>query len=130
MKQILISTFIVTMLAISVGCAQKQPAEDQKIKHISAKQVKQLLTSDADIVLLDVRTEMEYNGPMGRIEGSILIPVQELTARSAELLPYKGKRIIIYCRSGNRSQTAARILMAQGYKVENMLGGMIDWNRL
>ncbi len=130
MKRILISAVVVTMLVVFAGCAQNQPAENHKIKHISAKQVKQLLASGADVVLLDVRTEMEYNGPMGRIEGSILIPVQELSVRSGELLPYKDKQIIIYCRSGNRSREAARILMEQGYSVENMLGGMIVWNKL
>lgn len=130
MKHILASAIVLTAFTVLTACAGEQMEKSTAIKHISAQEVKQLLDKKNDVVLLDVRTEAEYTGALGHIETSILIPLQELTARVDELQPYKEKRIIIYCRSGNRSQVAAKILMKKGYDVVNMLGGMIAWNKL
>ncbi|MBM2846995.1 MAG: Protein containing rhodanese-like domain, partial [Bacteroidetes bacterium] len=41
---------------------------------------------------------------------------------------YKDKTIITYCRTGNRSGKAAALLQAQGFKVFNMSGGIVQWN--
>ena len=113
-----------------MACAEKHTGQANTIKNITAQEVKQLLNEKSDVVLLDVRTKAEYTGALGHIDSSILIPVQELSARNSELLPYKDKRIIVYCRSGNRSQLAVKILMEQGYDAVNMLGGMRAWNKL
>ena len=130
MRQIFVSVMALTVLTVFTVYADKHFGQTQKIINITAQEVQQLLKGQSDIVLLDVRTKAEYTGALGHIEGSILIPLQELSARNAELLPYKDKRIIVYCRSGNRSRLAVKILMGQGYDVVNMLGGMLTWNKL
>ncbi len=130
MRQLFVSTIVITVLTVFTACAEKHTGQNNKIKNISAQEVNQLLEKKSDVVLLDVRTKAEYTGALGHIKGSVLIPLQELAERSSELLPYKDKRIIIYCRSGNRSQVAAKILMEQGFDVVNMLGGMRAWNKL
>jgi sulfur dioxygenase len=86
------------------------------------------LGNDSLYLFLDVRTQQEFDGPSGHVPGSILIPVQELEARVAELAPYKSKTIIAVCRSGNRSGVATRFLLGQGYRAVNMTGGMNRWN--
>lgn len=82
---------------------------------------------DSSTVLLDVRTQSEWDD--GHIDRALFIPVQELERRLGELEPYKDKTIIAYCRSGNRSGVAARILEKQGYTVLNMEGGIIRWQK-
>ena len=68
---------------------------------INVQETHKRAVSDSTVLLLDVRTPSEFAS--GHIENSILIPVQELEQRIAELEPYRGKTIIAYCRSGNRS---------------------------
>lgn len=125
MKQITVITLVVVFSVVIFACAQRQD-----IKHISAEDVKQFIEAGKNIVLLDVRTPAEHTGPLGNLEGSLLIPVQDLAGRYEELSIHKEKQIIIYCRSGNRSQVAARILQEKGYDVVNMVGGMKAWNKL
>ena len=69
--------------------------------------------------LVDVRTELEYSN--GNIEGAINIPVDNLRDRMNEL--DKSKEILVHCQVGLRGYIAARILMANGFKVKNLTGG-------
>lgn len=74
-------------------------------------------------MLIDVRTPEEFAS--GHIEGSINIPVESLSDRLNELprdLP-----LVVYCRTGNRSATAARILVDAGYASVFDLGGIQSW---
>lgn len=128
MKKFTLYTLAAFMLMLQIACA-KQNAKSE-IKHISAKELKEKIDKKENIVLLDVRTTGEYTGPLGNIKGSILIPLQELNQRYTELNDSKDKEIVIYCRSGNRSQVAAKILMEKGFNVVNMVGGMKAWNKL
>jgi len=86
------------------------------------------LINNKKVVFLDVRTELEYNE--GHIDSSILIPVQELESRILELEKYKDKKIIVYCRSGNRSKTGQSILSENGFNAVNMLGGIKAWRKI
>lgn len=67
----------------------------------------------------------EYDS--GHIENSILIPVSELEDIAESKLDDKKKKILIYCRSGNRSSTAAKTLLKLGYKNVFDFGGIKDW---
>ena len=77
-----------------------------------------------DFFLLDVRTPQENAAQA--IEGSYLIPLQELGHRIDELP--KKKEIVVYCRVGNRSAYACSYLSRMGYKVKNLEGGIMTWN--
>ena len=81
--------------------------------------------NDTSVVVLDVRTEQEHEHE--RIAETPLIPVQELNERIDELGKYKDKKIIVYCRSGNRSGAAVRILKEHGFDAVNMAGGIVRW---
>jgi len=76
-------------------------------------------------VLLDVRTAAEYEKQY--IEGAILIPYDEIKKRAGAELPDKNGRLLIYCRSGIRSATAARTLVDLGYAEVYDMGGIISW---
>ncbi|MEE8437509.1 MAG: rhodanese-like domain-containing protein [Candidatus Neomarinimicrobiota bacterium] len=79
-------------------------------------------------IMLDVRTPAEFNGVLGHVPGSFQIPLHELENRLEELELYRKEEIILICRSGNRSQKAAGILINHNFKALNMLGGMRKWN--
>lgn len=75
------------------------------------------------IILLDVRTEEEYNA--GYIPGAVNIPLPDLENRFAEL--DKSKTLIVHCQSGDRSKTASDTLAQHGFIVYNMPGGLNAW---
>lgn len=83
------------------------------------------LYGNDDYIFLDVRTVYEHE--MKAIPKTQVIPVQELEDRVEELKPIKDKKIIVYCRSGNRSRTGTKILLKHGYDATNLLGGMNHW---
>ncbi|MBI3789077.1 MAG: rhodanese-like domain-containing protein [Ignavibacteriales bacterium] len=95
---------------------------------MTVAQVREMIEKDSTVILLDVRTPVEWGSETGHLKSAILIPVQELEARVEELDLYKQKTIIAYCRSGNRSNTATKFLSSKGFKVFNMEGGMAKWN--
>lgn len=86
-----------------------------------------LLRKDTTVVVLDVRTEKEFRSSTGRIERAILIPVESLGSRAEELSGWKGRTILVYCRSGRRSRNAVTLLERQGHTAVNLEGGILEW---
>jgi len=97
---------------------------------ISVEKAFELIRADTTAVVLDVRTEDEYRSETGHLAGAKLIPIQQLEARIHELDVWKQKRIIAYCRTGNRSERAVSILRGKGFSVVNMEGGIMRWRQL
>lgn len=97
----------------SVGC-----------KNIGPEELNDKMRSREDFLLLDVRTPQEHAAQA--IEGSHLIPLQELDFRMNELP--RQKEIVVYCRVGNRSAHACSYLSRMGYNVKNLEGGILSWN--
>jgi sulfur-carrier protein adenylyltransferase/sulfurtransferase len=95
------------------------------INEISASQLKERLNSNDTPILLDVRTKGEHSAFN---IGGLNIPIDEISERLSEIEPYKDLEIVVYCRSGNRSQFAQSILNNLGYKnVKNLTFGLIRW---
>jgi rhodanese-related sulfurtransferase len=103
-------------------------APQDSVAHVTAQQAQALLSKDTTVVILDVRTPEEFNGPSGHLPRAINIPVQELEQRGRELEKYRARAILVYCRSGNRSTRAAKMLRDKNFKVIHMDGGMLQWN--
>jgi rhodanese-related sulfurtransferase len=79
-----------------------------------------------DLVVLDVRNQSEYD--INHLYEATLIPLHELETRIDELAEQMNDEIIVYCGSGERSETASGILAGNGFtKVYNMLGGITAW---
>lgn len=92
---------------------------------IKAEEAKSRLDASSDIILVDVRTQEEFDS--GHIEGALLIPYDEMADLAESLLPDKDAEIFLYCRSGNRSGIAGQELIALGYTNIVDFGGIIDW---
>ncbi len=96
-------------------------------KEIRPLQLKQRLDNGEKFLLLDVRSQPEFERE-GRIADSRLIPLSDLLNRQDELP--KDQTIICICRSGARSRVACGQLVALGHsEVINLQGGMIAWKR-
>ena len=110
-------------LSLSVGgCASEGSASYEQI---SAAEAKALMESESDYVIIDARTQSEYDG--GHIPGAILIPEYEIADRAEKELVDKDQLILVYCRSGRRSKIAAQELVKLGYTNVKEFGGIIDW---
>jgi len=104
-------------------------AELNEVRQLSLDEVHARLKTDPAPLLLDVREPEEYTGELGHIPGSQLIPLKELSQRVSELNAYRDTPIIVVCRAGVRSTTAAAMLTGMGFsQVLNLKGGMLDWN--
>ena len=89
----------------------------------------EVLENISSLCLIDVRTPDEFTGPLGHIESSSLIVLDQLQQQLSKLP--QDKTIIFICRSGNRSGQAALWAQKQGFQnVYNMKGGMLLWNDL
>jgi rhodanese-related sulfurtransferase len=78
------------------------------------------------VTVLDVREPSEWEGPLGRITGAVLIPLGQLAARAGELP--RDKPIVAVCRAGGRSAQATNILREADFEqVANLPGGMLRW---
>lgn len=91
---------------------------------IDAKTAIHLLENDNNVTLLDVRTIQEFKE--GHLRDATLIPVQALAENLGMLKQDKNKKIIVYCRTGNRSVSASRILEENGFTPLNVKGGILD----
>jgi len=100
-------------------------AKQAIVTNITPEQAKERLDIEKNIILLDVRTKGEYDS--GHIKDSMLIPVDNLKEEAESKLKDKDTPVFVYCRSGNRSTTAAKILVDLGYKNVYNLGGINKW---
>ena len=92
---------------------------------VNAVDLNEKLKNGKRTLVLDVRQREEYRS--GHIAGAKLIPLNELGRRLKELP--KDREIVCVCASGNRSNSATRILTGAGYNAINMKGGMSAWRR-
>ncbi|MCL2436530.1 MAG: rhodanese-like domain-containing protein [Clostridiales bacterium] len=126
MKKIIL-LFILLFLFTSCGIATNDSENHvASVRNISATEARDIMASSDHFILLDVRTEAEFTER--HIDGAMLIPSQEISARAESELPDKDMIILVYCRSGNRSAAAARTLVRMGYTNVYDFGGINDWS--
>ena len=117
--------FLLTAMLL-VGCGQaNQNNQEAVYMNITAQEAKQIMDSEEGYIILDTRTQEEYDE--GHIPGAIVIPHDEITDRAEEELPDKDQLLLVYCRSGRRSKLAAEALVKLGYTNIKEFGGIIDW---
>ena len=98
------------------------------IRQISPRDVKALLDAGEPVVLVDCRELEEY--ALCRLEGSVLIPLGELSRRADEVDAPPGAAVVVYCHHGVRSLSGAMILTNAGLpNVASMAGGIDAWSR-
>lgn len=78
-------------------------------------------------LILDCRTADEH--AIAKIEGSVLIPMQEIVERLAELEPWRDKPIVVHCHHGVRSLRVTHFLREKGFtQTQSMKGGIDAWS--
>jgi rhodanese-related sulfurtransferase len=126
--------FTILLIGLISGCSNKVIETNKEdstalkkvnFSSITPEEAKKRLESEKGIILLDVRTKEEYETE--HIKGSILIPVDNLKVEAENEIKDKKVTIFVYCRSGNRSASAADILVNLGYKSVYDLGGINNW---
>lgn len=126
MKRILVILVVIAIIIAGRGIMEnKEPnTNDTTYKKISAEDAKIIMDSE-DVIILDVRTQEEYNG--GHIENALLLPVTDIKDKADGILTDKDAKILVYCRSGNRSAAASKELISMGYTNVYDFGGISSW---
>ena len=122
MKKIIAMLISVTLPFSFFSC---KLGASKSYEQISGAEAKALMDSESDYIVIDARTQSEYDD--GHIPGAILIPEYEIAERAERELPNKKQLILVYCRSGRRSKIAAEELVKLGYTNVKEFGGIIDW---
>ena len=119
--------FLIALLAFTLplGCVGCSGGGSATYEQISGAEAKALMDSESGYIIIDARTQSEYDE--GHIPGAILIPEYEIADRAENELPDKEQLILVYCRSGRRSKIAAEELVKLGYTNVKEFGGIIDW---
>ena len=119
-------------LLLLTGCGSGQKAATggadrpkAVYRQVSAADAASLMESESDYIILDVRTQAEYD--QGHIPGAVCIPNETIGTEEIPALPDKDQLILVYCRSGNRSKQAAQKLAEQGYTGIVEFGGILSW---
>ena len=114
-------SYPVQITAVNINLLE-EPNQNSYIK-ITAQEAQEMMGED--VIILDVRTQAEF--AEGHIPNALLLPDNEIKQRAEELLPDKEQTILVYCRSGRRSELAAKELIQLGYTNVYDFGGILDW---
>ena len=117
--------WIVIILAAMLLSACGQEKMEANYMNITAEEAKRIMDSEEGYIILDVRTQEEYD--QGHIPGATQISHEEIAEKAEEVLTDKDQLILVYCRSGRRSKIAAEALVELGYTNIKEFGGIIDW---
>ena len=119
-----IFSLIFAMLLVLTACGGTATMENT-YQQITQQEAKKMMDTQ-DVIILDVREQSEYDA--GHIPGAILLPVGTITKESAAaVIPELGSVVLVYCRSGNRSKTASKVLVELGYTNIYEFGGINTW---
>ena len=118
--------FLLLAVMLLTACGQdKENNQGAVYVNITAEEAKQIMDTEEGYIILDARTQEEYDE--GHIPGAIVISHEEITEKAEEMLTDKNQLILVYCRSGRRSKIAAEALVELGYTNIKEFGGIIDW---
>lgn len=120
MKRII--PFLLSILLLT-GCSGG--TSDGSYEQITQEAAKEMMDTQ-EVIVLDVREQSEYDS--GHIPGAVLLPVGSIDEETAAaVIPEKDSTVLVYCRSGNRSKTAASTLAGLGYTNIYEFGGINTW---
>ena len=121
----LIIMLLISLSLFGMTACDGENGKASTYEQITAEQAKTIMDTEKDYVIIDARTEEEFDE--GHIENAILIPEYEIKDRAEKELPDKEQLILVYCRSGRRSKIASEELVKLGYTNVKEFGGIIDW---
>ena len=111
------------ILLVLTGCGK--PAAENTYQQISQEKAREMMDTQ-EVIILDVREQDEFD--TGHIPGAVLLPVGTITKdTAAAVISDEASVVLVYCRSGNRSQTASKALAELGYTNVYEFGGIKTW---
>ena len=117
---------LLPVLLLLSACGQRDEIKKEAVYvNITAQEAKTIMDTEKGYIILDVRTQEEFDEK--HIPGAILIPDYEIKEKAPEILTDKDQLLLVYCRSGRRSKAAAQALVELGYTNIKEFGGIIDW---
>lgn len=118
------------MVFLITGCGETSDtsnSSDSEVQLISSTAAEKLIADEPDLFILDVRTQEEYDE--GHLKNSVLVPIDVLEDQIEKAIPDKDTKVLVYCRTGNRSGQAALTMLGMGYTdLYDLDGGIVDWN--
>ena len=118
--------FLLLAVMLLTACGQDKENDQEAVYvNITAEEAKRIMDTEEGYIILDVRTQEEYD--QGHIPGAIVISHEEIEEKAEQVLADKEQLILVYCRSGRRSKIAAEALVELGYTNIKEFGGIIDW---
>ena len=123
MKKLIL--IILAMLGLTACGQDTENVQEAVYVNITAQQAKEIMDTQDGYIILDTRTQAEYDE--SHIPGAILIPYDEILEKAEDVLTDKNQLVLVYCRSGRRSKLAAQDLVKLGYTNIKEFGGIIDW---
>lgn len=114
----IIFTFLLSLCLL--GCSASS-----QIQSIDQKTVYNMIQNKEDFILVDVREQNEYDE--GHIPSSVLIPLGTIESDFQKIITDKQQKIVVYCRTGRRSQEAYDKIIHLGYENVYDMGGIVDW---
>ena len=133
-KYIVIGVMVIMSLLVACGSNQdenqivsnqEELQQETTYECISQEEAHALMEDGVDCIILDVRTQEEYDEK--HILNAICIPNETIGTEPPAELPDKEQLILVYCRSGNRSKQASEKLAAMGYTNIKEFGGINTW---
>lgn len=109
-KTLLILTLLIFLI---IGLAYEKSHRQFSYHTLTFENAIKMMKNE-DVIILDVRTKLEYDA--GHIKGAINIPLESIDDTFCELFPNKNSYYMIYCSTGKRSESASKILATYGYK--------------
>ncbi|MDX9827282.1 MAG: rhodanese-like domain-containing protein [Spirochaetia bacterium] len=116
-----------SLILILLGLIVMAFSAQAQVSRIRPKSLKEMMDAKENLIILDVRTLEEYKE--GHIGGALLLPYDQISAATAAkaIGMDKTRTVIVYCRSGRRSEIAAQSLASLGYKKIFDLGAISSW---
>jgi adenylyltransferase/sulfurtransferase len=103
-------------------------APEAAVPEIQPRELAEKRARGDGFLLLDVREP--YEAEASSIAGAQLVPLGQLEARLSELEPWRGREVVVHCRTGGRSRRACELLLSKGFsRVSNLAGGIEAWAR-
>lgn len=122
---IVVIFFAYTVVYASQQNAPQEASDQSAIQAISPDEALELMEGDPFAAFVDVRTVEEYDE--AHIPSALNVPLESIGDEPPEALPHQDLAVIVYCRTGVRSQQAAEKLKELGYTDVYDMGGIVDW---
>jgi rhodanese-related sulfurtransferase len=120
-----------TAFALASGCASGQPRKDRfPYRKLRPPLAYEMMRDSPDMLILDLRTPEQYNGPEGHVRRAQNVPLADLERRLPELSAFRDDTFIVYCGDEGCADTGVAYLRSQGFEGGVLLeGGIEAWIR-